>query len=751
MQKHCAEAERAKLKHTGKEGLAERLKAVEFMLQTLRILAVSMLIVAGMPHVGTAQHIPDHPKVGLVLSGGGAKGFAHIGVLKVLEEIEMPIDFITGTSMGAVIGGLYAIGYSAASLDSVVRSIEWNDLFSDATERRLMSMAEKPWEERYIASLRIRQKSVQLPVGLIAGQRVSSLLSRLTWSMHHVNNFLAFPIPFACVAVDIETGQVVRLTHGFLPEALQASMAIPTVFTPIEIDNKLLVDGGLVRNLPVDDALAIGADLIIGVDVGAPLKTAEDLNSLLAILDQAMSLHAARTTEEQRQKCDVVITPKFERLGFADFDDAGDFVELGERAARQALPQLLALKARLAADHRLPEIRASVPVKIDSIYIHKVTISGLRRVSKGLVQAELAIDPNMWISPKALDQAVSRIYSSQFFERVSYRLDPGSEGTDLTINVIEKDHDLLNFGARYDSRNETAFVLNATLRNLTGHGSALTFDLKIAGLTEADLAYFVHSGWRSGLGILVHGNANERVLDQFDGSQRSSRLKLRTFLGELFFGNIFSTTQTFGIGIRGEIVSTLPDIAPSFFEKDVHYVSSAFASFQVDTYDRLYFPRRGHQLNMEFDFATSKLGGNVGFRKFSFDWRAYYPVHSKVSLLSRLYFGGISSDALPVHERFFLGGVESFLGLRPQELSGTHVQFLQLGLQWELLKRRYIILRWNAGNIFDSWRFRLARDPYFSGFGLTFGMPTRIGPIDYTISFSNRHSNIAHLNIGYHF
>lgn len=219
--------------------------------------------------------------------------------------------------------------------------------------------------------------------------------------------------------------------------------------------------------------------------------------------------------------------------------------------------------------------------------------------------------------------------------------------------MIEKDHDLLNFGARYDSRNETAFVLNATLRNLTGHGSALTFDLKIAGLTEADLAYFVHSGWRSGLGILVHGNANERVLDQFDGSQRSSRLKLRTFLGELFFGNIFRRRRLLASASEEKLSAPCRILRHRFLRRMCIMFPLPLLHFRLIHTTGCIFRRRGHQLNMEFDFATSKLGGNVGFRKFSFDWRAYYPVHSKVSLLSRLYFGGISSDALPVHERFF--------------------------------------------------------------------------------------------------
>ena len=206
----------------------------------------------------------QRPRVGLALSGGGAKGFAHIGVLKVLESAGVPIDCISGTSMGSIVGALYAIGYSVDEIEAIALESDWEDIFSDAITRRDRPIEQKLVEDRYLLSLPLVGTKIGLPRGLIAGQKVSALLDRLTLPVHGQTSFRELPIPFSCVATDIVTGEAVVLDSGFLPEAIRASMAIPSAFTPVEIDGRLLVDGMLVRNFPVQDVIDLGADLVVG-------------------------------------------------------------------------------------------------------------------------------------------------------------------------------------------------------------------------------------------------------------------------------------------------------------------------------------------------------------------------------------------------------------------------------------------------------------------------------------------------------
>lgn len=699
----------------------------------------------------TAQSNRHTPRIGLALSGGGAKGFAHIGVLRVLQEIGLPIDYIAGTSMGAVIGALYAIGYTTDELDSLVTHIDWNELFSDRKERRYLTMLEKPWESRYLATFKIRQGAVRLPAGLIAGQRIYSLISRLTWPVHHVDNFQNFPIAFACIASDIETGRPVRLTGGFLPEALRASMAIPTIFTPVVLEGRLLVDGGLLRNLPVDDVRELGADIVIGVDVGAPLKTAAQLTSLLSILDQAVSLHAAESTVRQRLNADILIAPKFDGLGFNDFERADSLIKIGERAAREALPELLAIKNSLYTNDRQPAPLRPRLAHIDSLYVQQLHVVGLRHVSRGLVHAELNLKIPGWIRSDELDQAINRLYSTQFFERVAYKLVPQSDGTLLELKLIENDDDLFNFGFRYDTRNESVFLFNTTFRNLTGHGSALAVDLKLGGKNGLDASYFVHAGLRAGLGVLLRGAVLEESFDQFVNKQRAARLRTRSTLGEIFFGHIFSTTHLVGGGLRGEIATTTVDIGPPDFKRKSWYIAALFARLSVDTFDRSVFPRSGQQLELRTEWADRRLGGNINYRQLMFDWRAIVRLYRGVSALARVQAGSLVTPEAPVHKRFHLGGFDSFLGLRTQELSGKSLRALQLGLQLEFWRRYIVMLQWNGGTVAGDWRWDLHRAFQYTGFGVTIGRNTRFGPISYTFSFGNRRSNVTHLNLGFQF
>lgn len=704
---------------------------------------LSLLLAAAV----TAQEKPPRLRVGLALSGGGAKGFAHIGVLKVLEEIGLPVDCIAGTSMGSVIGGLYAIGYTPDSLAALARQENWSDFFNDAINRRDLPMEEKNWDGRYIAGFPIRQRNVQLPAGLIAGQKISALLARLTWPVHHVSDFRELPIPFACVATDLETGEAVTLEQGFLPEALRASIAIPTIFTPVHLHNRLLADGGLARNFPVEDARHLGADLVIGVDVGAPLSTADKLNSLLSIIDQAMSFHPAAENIKQRQLCDILITPDMSGFTATSFDRADSLIERGEIAARRLLPQLTALAhslKRVAPPH-------STVAPIDSIYIHALTIHGLHDVSQRLVMAELGLQVPLWLTGAELENAINRVYRTQFFERVTYRLAPSAEGTELLVDVIEKSTDVFRFGLRYDSSSKAALLLNTTFRNRAEHGSVLFFDLKLGEQLQIDGHYFIHLGLRPRLGFRGRANYSRSTIELYEQRQRIASLRLSATALEAFFGSIFSNALVSGLGIKGEIDQFAANIAPPAFQTEDQKFFSLFGSLWIDTLDRAVFPSRGHSLFYQSEAGYHQIGGGLKFVRHYLDWAGFFAVHSRLSLLTRLQLGSAHKRDLPLPYQFFLGGIDSFVGLRPQELTGRNLQALLIGLQYEVAPRRFMLWRWNFGNTFDKWQLRFNRRRFITGAGLTLGAPTLIGPLEFTIMTGSRHRVLANLNIGYKF
>src|SRR5438046_6007294 len=279
-------------------------------------------------------------RVGVAPSGGATRGLDHIGVLKVLEEAGVPVDVITGTSMGSVVGGLYAVGYTAAQLDTIVTTEDWYRLLTDPVDRRDLAVERKFTEDHYLLTLPIHRGGIKLPKSVVPGQRISQLLTGLTWSAHATRDFRALPIPFAAVATDLETSRAVVLDHGFLPDAIRASMALPSVFSPVDLGDTAVIDGGVVRNLPAQDARALGADVLICSDVTDPLAPRDSIVSLVDVLVQSVSFRVGDSERAERAACDVLIVPDVRAFTRFGFERAGELTAPGAAAARAALPEL---------------------------------------------------------------------------------------------------------------------------------------------------------------------------------------------------------------------------------------------------------------------------------------------------------------------------------------------------------------------------------------------------------------------------
>ncbi len=724
-------------------------------IKTSRCLVVLLLFFSSL----VAQ---ERSKIGLVLSGGGAKGFAHIGVLKVLEEVGLPIDYITGTSIGAFIGGMYAIGYQAQDLEKLALTTDWQDFLNDRVERRSLAMEQKLWDGRYIAELPISKGRVRLPSGLISGRKISRLFSRLTLPVHHVDDFTQFPIPFACLATDIVTGEAVRLDRGYLPEAILASMAIPTVFTPIRIGDRLLVDGGLVRNFPVQDVIDLGADFVIGVDVSAPLLAEEEIKTFFNILDQAVSFMIVESTKQQRQLCDMLILPKVDRAAFLNFEHIDSLIAAGEKAARHMLPQLRALADSVGhfANHAKP----SRPAPADSFFVYEITIEGLKKLSRRLVLSELQIKAPAWITQPELETAVNRVISSQFFERVLYKVEPSPRGAHLKIKVLEKSEDLFRFGLRYDSSTEASVLISSLFRNVARTNSFLNLDVKLGQQIFFDAQYYFHTGLRPRVGFHARAHYDDDFIDLFNGNQREARLGVEAAFGETLLGSIFFNSVAAGAGVRAEYTRISPKIAPPDLPSVQQKLLIFFFTLWLDTYDRAYFPRRGVSLFIKTELSNTSLFSDAAFSRHYFNLKSAAPLHRRVSLLFECLFGTSTGAELPAHYQFILGGINtpalfldkdmtriSFLGLKPQELSGPHAQFFQIGLQYELLPRIFLQFRANAGNRFDDFTLDFSSDRFLYGLGVTLGAATAFGPVEFTIMGGSRHDVLTHLNLGYKF
>jgi NTE family protein len=683
---------------------------------------------------------PD-TSIGLALSGGSAKGFAHIGVLRVLERAGTPIDAIAGTSMGALVGGLYAIGYTPDMLEELAVEQDWEALFTDSYDRRSWTIESKLAGE-YLLELPIREQRPQLPAGLVAGQRISQLFTGLTWPAHAVRDFRTFPIPFVALATDLETGDAVPLDSGLLPQAMRASISIPTVFAPIWIGERVLVDGGLSRNLPAQDVVDLGADVIICVDVSDPLATADSIQTLLDVLDQSISFRTVASTEEQRRLCDVIIEPDIEGLSAIAFDRAAEWIARGEAAARAALPQILAL----AGESRARGSRHVPLTPIDSTYVQELVLEGLQLAPSHSVARALDLEVPGWVTREGVDKAIGSAYSSGLFASVTYRLDSVQRGDSavsvLAVRFEEEKRDRLGFSFRYETRYKASILISTTLRNLLQHGSVTRLDLRLGQQIQLGGQYFRRSGPGNALSLGARAEWSEAPLDFFEEGRRVAEVRVDVVNLSGFVGIAWGNTLLAGVLVKGEYAHNRATItADTFDEKDTFYTLAA--QVRADTHDRDVFPSRGFGLLLKSEWADRSIGSGRSFSHNVFDADLYLPVHRHVSLIVRATLGNSSGgDDLPTHYLFFLGGSSpyfifpdrqfQFFGLETHERRGRHVQSFQLGLQLQFATRFFAILRLNAGDTLERWDFD--PDKYSTGYGLTLGFRTPFGPITATIA-----------------
>jgi NTE family protein len=672
--------------------------------------------------------------VALVLSGGGSKGFAHIGVMRVLEEAGIRVDLITGTSMGALVGALYAIGYTPDQLQRIAEGQDWEGLFTDRPQRDAILIENRLADRDYPLEFPIRHGLPRLPRELVSGQRIDQLITRLTWSAHPVSDFSRLPIPFAAVATDLETGKPVRLEGGSLPRALRASIAIPSVFAPVGLGDRVLIDGGVSRNLPAQDAVDLGGELLICSDVTEPLEPADSLTTFLDIVNQTITFRMRESTEAQQRLCDVLIQPDISGFSILSFDRAEMWIERGTEAARDLLPRILERMTPSGAPRAgLPEH----PSPPDSAYIAGLRLEGLERASRQFVRGILDLQgiPG-WVDPGEVDDAIARLYSTELFAFVRYRVEraPDGRGPLLVVQVEERARDRLAIAYRYESKYKASLLLSARLHNLLYFGSVTRVDLQVGERFRLAGEHWRRSGAGRALHLGLEGEFSRSPFEIFSEGRRVAEVGIDVVNLAAFAGLALADGVLAGLRVKGEYVAGRTRVAPEELDDDeIFYTLSGVV--EVETLDRDFFPTRGVSIYAKSEWADESIGSGQTFSHHVLDARLLVPVHERASLLARARLGTASGSGLPFHYLFALGGANPayifpdrhfpFPGLETQERQGRHLQSFQLGGQIELGGGLLAQAMWNTGNTFDSWDFD--PDSYINGYALVLGVRTVFG------------------------
>jgi NTE family protein len=698
----------------------------------------------------------ERPKVGLILSGGGAKGLAHVGVLKVLEEAGIRPDYIGGTSMGSIVGGLYAIGYSVDDLENIAKNTNWEYYLTDEISRRNLTIEEKEDYDRFFISFPVKDNKIKIPSGVINGQNIENLFNKLCAPVYNTRDFNDFQIPFLCIATDMETGEEVLFNKGYLPRALRASMSIPSIFNPIEIDDKLLVDGGVVNNFPVARVKDMGADILIGVDVGFQYYKKDQLNSLFRIIEQSVFFYGEKLNGYNEGLCDILIKPDLTGFTASSFNDADTILARGEKIARAHFAEFKALADSLRSYDKNYGPKQFLPF-VDSFQIMEIRIRGLEKVSGTLVNGKLQLEVFDKVTSDDINHAIERLYSSLYFDKIDYEIEELPMGIRLIINVEEKKGGQFRAGMHYDTNYKSAILLNTTFRNILLDGSKLTANIALGENPYVQLSFFKNNGWRPGFGINFESNKFDVFL--YENGNKISSLAYAESKTQIFTQSIFWNSYTIGAGLEFEASRLKPKIDPLLgFDKTFSSFFNYYGFLEMDTYDNISFPKKGIKLNTQLKLVTGADINPTAFLVGRFSQA--FKISNKITYINDIYGGAVEGDSIPYQYYFYTGGLSPllkngiipFVGMEFMERESTNALILQGTLQFEPIPDFYFSLKASFGNLKDSFNDLFTTNEILAGYGATLSYDSFIGPIEFNLMKSaNRAGMIGFVNIGFWF
>jgi NTE family protein len=701
-----------------------------------------------------SQDAIPRKKIGLVLTGGGAKGFAHIGVLKVLEEAGIKIDYIGGTSMGAVVGGLYASGYNARQLDSIFSETNFDELLQDYIPRETKSFYEKRNEELYAISLPFNKFSIGVPLALSKGLYNYSLITRLTHKVRHVRDFNKLPIPFLCIGTNIETGEQVLLNNGYLPQALLASSSFPTLFSPVEINGKMLVDGGVVNNYPIDEIKKLGADIIIGVDVQDGLKDRNALKEATRILVQISNLSMIEDMKEKVRKTDIYIKPDVEKYSVISFDKGKEIIKKGEEAAFAVYEQLKTLAEK---DNKY--VRKNIICIKDSIQINRISISELKNYTRSYIIGQLGFKQGAKISYDDLKKGINKLDASGNFNAISYQINDLNPGDELNLNLTESNNKtFLKFGLHFDGLYKSAILVNLTHKKSLFKNDVLSVDLALGDNFRYNLDYYVDNGFYFSYGFKSRYNQfNRNISTTFGNGTYFNQEGINTinidysdFTNQAYVQTVFAQKFLIGAGLEFKhlrVESKTLENTNALFENSDY--TSVFGYIKYDSFNNKYFPKKGWYFNgdiQSFLFSTDYTNefnrftiakGDIGFAKtffkkatFKFQTEAGFAIGERSVSTLDFILGGYGYNTINNFRHFYGYDFISISGNSYIKSLGT--------IDVEFYKKNHLNFSANYANVDDklfstgNW----ISSPTYSGYAFGYGLETVIGPIEIKYSWS---------------
>ena len=695
--------------------------------------------------------VPKNPKIGLSLSGGGAKGFAHIGVLKVLDSLGVKVDYISGTSMGAIVGGLYASGYTGKEIEKVVMETDFYTIIANEKNRKETTFFDKS-VDKYILNIPVKDgKFNVLPKAISTGQKNIYLLKELFKNVSAINDFSKLPIPFMCIATNLESGKIEIFEQGDLVSSIMASSAFPSLMDPVKINDSLYIDGAMTINYPSKPLKDKGIDIVIGVDLSQGLANRDNLQSAIDILNQVIDFGIQKETKNQYQYTDVNIHPDLTGITATSYDAKRAILDSGYVEAKKYVETLSLLPKRKDELLRVPlnSIYSNV-YKIDSLILENSNIFG-----ENYVQGKMNLRVPSLQTYGGINQMIDRLYSTNNYRLINYDIVQKNDQNYLKLNVTEDDtRFFLKFGLHYDKVFKTGLLLNATAKRLLFRNSTVSLDVVVGDKPRYYLNYFIDNGYIPGFGVYASGMS----LDLRDiGSNVYENWNW--FRNEAFIQSVWRDKYAIGGGISHDYYEGKFTWESSY--SNTHNFINPYAFIKTDTQDNTSFPTKGLFLYAEgkvLDLLNKEQEGRTFQLKISS--QINFPLNSWLTYRVGLFGGVTVGDEISSFYQYRIGGlfeqnVGNFVKFQGYEFGQLHSKNLLTAsntFQFNFSKNYYVDAHLSLGNLFNDIKVDDILHISESSAGITAGYKSPFGQIKLNYSRSlNRNNNILSVILGHWF
>ena len=696
-------------------------------------------------------------KVALVLSGGGAKGYAHLGVLRVLEKENIKIDYIAGTSIGALVGTLYSIGYSIDEIEKVLDNLNIESFLESGSDLTGLDLDKKETLKKYSFYINFdNELNYSLPKGLRETEELYLVVKNLLKNYENTKNFNNFPIPLRVVATNLNTGETKSFSEGDIAKILTASMAIPTIFEPVEVNGALYVDGLVSRNLPVEEAYDMGADLVIASDVGTPVVKKDNYN-ILSVLNQMIAIQSSYITKDSKEKATVLISPDIKNISATDTTKRKDLIELGEVATQGQIAKLREFPKNSSNNKRI-NIQKE---KRDSFVINKIEYDPkFDKNTIDILNNIFIVLLNKPISESDIEKKIVDVYNSKYMDKLYYTVEDGVLHLDG-----EKGHlNRVGVGFNYQTGYGTTFNVGTDLFFSGKFGNNINLNFKFGDYLGADLGTLTYYGIRNRFGILTNIGYNESPFFLYDKRRKTAKFMNREAYLNIGVFNQPSNNSMISYGILSKLSSLKQDTGGSLSQNLEYSENQAktYLRFKYDNLDSISNPMRGIKADLIYNFASSIGKSKSNLYGPAYSIKGYIPINSKSSFVYGLNLASLRGDRIRADQRIRLGGMYTnidnnefeFYGLNYQEKQVKDLISLTLGFKHKIVYSLYFNTKFNIAtftedNPLNNNDSRLWKN-YSKGLGISISYDSPIGPIEFSVSSDLKHKRpIGSISIGY--